>query len=328
MTSPSLNGSAVRRRGLLLPPRDMAVLCGVYQYRMLTREQIERLWFPDLACKPGTWSSSVAPTRLRRLVRAGLLAARPFPAERPAGRPALLYTLGPAATALVARELNLLPAVVKRRQRKDSALSWLWFPHRHAIAETRIAFTLGCRRLGATLTWEDEESLAARNETVLVAGKLRPIRPDGFLTISLPDGTKTSCFVEVQLQSQPAAYAEKVAAYRAYWIGGRYHEIFGRSLRVLAVTTSTGRAGHLSAIAEAGHGGALFWAAALPDLAADPWGAVWRVPGHPCPQPLLGTASSPVVAPPSQVPAIHPALIMPGASAQTAADEEQAFQQR
>jgi len=275
--------------GMLLTPRDLAVLASVYQMRQLSRDQLVRLHFQGLAEKPGVWSSAVPGRVLRKLTENDYLAARPQPVVRPGGRPPLVYSLGPNAAPYVARALNLAVATVLARASQDTKLSWLFYAHRSAIADARIALALAAENTGYTLTWYADEQLANLHESVKVAGKQLPIRPDAFL--ALHGDRQTACFIEVQLASEPRAYLKKASAYEPYYTSGAYTKRFGfKSMRVLALTDTDTRAANLHAAISASPLSLkdMFWSASLERFCAQPFTSLWFVGGEHAQSRLLG----------------------------------------
>lgn len=289
MPSPSSMKSSRPKRlaeaGLLVTPRDIALLCSVHTYRQLTREQIERLHFSSLARRSGGWQSHVAIRRLGLLTAHEYLHARPLPHAKPFGRPPLLYSLGPNAVHLVADALELEPAAVLRRQRQDARLEWSTYPHRAAITELRVVLSLAAQAAGHRLTWHADEELAQLGERAVVDGHPVPVRPDAFFVLSVVrlDGRTRHypCFLELQLRSKPAVYRRKCRAFLAYFSSGRFTARFGfHSFRLLGVADSRERARHLQAAAEAeAPNSRVFWSASLSELVAAPWAAVWFVAG-------------------------------------------------
>jgi Replication-relaxation len=164
--------------------------------------------------------------------------------------------------------------------KQDTGLSWMFYPHRHAIAAVRIAATIAAESVGYGLIWYADEELANLRERTRVQGKATPIRPDGFVVID--PGRQAPCFLEVQLQSEPATYLKKAEAYEAYYLSGNYTTRFGfRALRILGVTDTARRAQSLAAVIERAAVIGLkdmFWSAALPDVIAQPFAPIWYVP--------------------------------------------------
>ena len=267
------------KAGLVITPRDVALLLTVYQFRQTTRDQLQRLHVSGVANPAWGHSPSILLRRLGLLRSHGYLTGRRFPAEGTAGRPPFVYSLGRAAVPLVADELGLELEVVAKRQQQDAHLSPLFAGHRLSIGDVRIALLLACQRRGYQLEWRGEEDLATVKDQVTIDGDTYPIRPDGFFVLQLGEGgPRAAFFLEVQRASDPAAYRRKAKAYMAYWGSGAYTQRFGfKSLRVLAVTTTPKRAMQLKAAAEHAGGATLFWAATLEDVMANPFGAIWLV---------------------------------------------------
>ncbi len=183
---------------------------------------------------------------------------------------------------LVAERLDLPIEAVRRRQEADARLSFMLHPHRRLLADTFIAFQLGCRARGYTFTWRTELDIAALDERVTVAGKAFPIRPDAACYLgNLPRGG-TAFVLEIQVASDPAKYLQKCRAYQAYYASGQYQRTWGyKSLRVLAVTTSEARARnlcnvvHQSSLLARPADKALFWSTWREALERDVWGDAW-----------------------------------------------------
>lgn len=270
------------RPAMVLTPRDAAVLHSLWELRQLTRDQVQRLHFGGTPGRAGARSPSICLRRLGLMHRHGYLLARRMPVQQPAGSAPYVYALGPRAVPLIASWTGREEAEVGRRQRADARLAWLFFAHRRAITDVRIALIGACQSQGYGLRWQTDEHLAQLGERVLVDGRHRPVRPDGFFVIELgPERGRAAFFLEVQLASDPAAYRRKARAYMAYWGSGAYTARFGlRSLRVLAVTPSERRARQLQTAVEQVGGRSLFWSGALAEVQRDPFGAVWLVGGR------------------------------------------------
>lgn len=267
------------QRGLLLTPRTTQILVSTYTMRQLTRDQLVRLHFPALATSTA-WSSSVPGKVLRRLVDHDYLTARPMPVARSAGRPPLVYSIGPNALPVLSKVLNLETEPLLHRLKLDAALSWMFYAHRHAIAEARIALTLACDGVGYGLIWYPDEELANLQEKTRVKGKPTAIRPDAFVVVD--PGRQAPCFLEVQLMSEPRTYLKKAEAYESYYTSGGYSQRFGfQALRILAITDTATRAKHLYEVVSGAKNLQLpdiFWSTCLPDFVANPFGPIWYVP--------------------------------------------------
>jgi len=285
MAASSSRRSGHQRRlgeaGLVLTARDLTVLQSLWELRCLTREQIQRLHFGAPAGQPSSRAPSVCLRRLGLLRTHGYLTARRMPAAQTAGAAPFVYSLGARSAPLVAQQLGCDAETVRRRLRRDAALSWLFAAHRQAVTDVHIAFRLGQQAGGYRLRWQSEEQLATLDEQVSIGAHLLPIRPDGFFTLAFPDrAARAAFFLEVQLASGPAVFRRKAAAYMAYWGSGAYTARFGEhSLRILAVTDTDCRALNLITAAARSGGATLFWATSLAALTADVLGPNWLVAG-------------------------------------------------
>ena len=252
---------------MLLTPRDEQLLCSVFELRQTTAAQLQALVFPGR-------TPTVASRRLEKLRTHEFLSARRLPVARAAGPSPYVYALGPAGVGVVAEHLGLPLDQVRKRQRQDSRLSWMWYPHRHAIGDVRVAFLRTCRTQSYTLTWQTDEEIAAR--------KL-PVRPDAFFTVTFgPEGPRASFFLEVQRESRPSHWEAKARTVIPYFTSGTYTNDFGvKSLRVLTVAPTRNQAWHVHEVAMGLELPQLFWTSYLAAVAQDPFGPHWFVGGSP-----------------------------------------------
>src|SRR5579883_1201066 len=90
--------------GLRITQRDRDLCLALYEgYHRLTHRQLAALFWPHA----GSLDSRAVTRRLATLVRHEVLVARRMPTDGPAGRPPLVYSLGPAGAALVCRTRSL-----------------------------------------------------------------------------------------------------------------------------------------------------------------------------------------------------------------------------
>src|SRR3712207_897973 len=82
--------------------RDDEVLRSHWEFRQLTREQVQRLHFGGAPGQPGALSPSIALRRLGLLHWHGYLVARRRPSVQRAGSAPYVYSLGPRSVPLIA----------------------------------------------------------------------------------------------------------------------------------------------------------------------------------------------------------------------------------
>jgi hypothetical protein len=260
---------------LRLTERDRAVDVAVFMCRQLTRTQLQAWLFPEVA-------DSVALRRLGLLREKRHLLARRTQVSTSAGPAPYAYSLGPEGVGVVAQELGLSVDEVRKRQRLDARLSWMFYEHREAVTDARIAFITAARAHGYGLSWRTDEELAAERLQVEVDGSRLPVRPDAFLTLTMPEGVRAAFFMEVQRASGPEKFVHKARAYMAYWGSGAYTADTGlRSLRVLTITETEETARHHRRVGEALGGTTLFWFCERSRLCVEgPLSTIWLVGGE------------------------------------------------
>lgn len=246
--------------GLQLNERDEALLCDLFLFRVLSREQIQRLHFGSVPR---------ANARLRKLFDFGFV-HRHYLALAPWGSPAL-YFPAIAAVPAIARELErrgleVEPGEIARVCRINKAPAFL--EHTLAVA----GFTLDLRDEVAkhsTLEidlWLPEVMCRHEYEIEGPRGLTREVfKPDGFVRLAFTDRparpAKTvlaSAFVEIDLgHVSSALFRAKWGAYRRYAQSGLFAHGYGDTqtageplFRVLVVTTGTLRLSHLKAVVE------------------------------------------------------------------------------
>src|SRR6266542_3330065 len=88
--------------GFSLTQRDIAIVAAVWEYRALTAEHIETLFFPQSVVKGKRQTNSNCQTRLRQLYHRGLLERHEYPTAIGEPRKPLVYWLDRAGAALLA----------------------------------------------------------------------------------------------------------------------------------------------------------------------------------------------------------------------------------
>jgi len=270
-----------------LTERDVAVVLAVYEYRVLRRDQIQRMFFTG---------KNTANERLKRLYHHGYLARRWLPVEYGQGSSQALYLLAERGAQLVAATLGVDRAAIDWEE-AHNRVSSPFLEHLLLTNAVRIDVTLAARRHGYTVErWVDEEALkAAPDGAGMVAEDDghhagSPLFPDGYFALN-PGDRRAHFFLEVDRATEAnARWAQKVRAYLRYAHSGRYAAHYqARSLRVLTVTTGPQRLANLKRTTERAGGDAMFWFARADEVtAADSLHRpIWQVASRADPTPLI-----------------------------------------
>lgn len=261
--------------------------------RVLTTEQIARLYFPSAA---GAVSSACR-TRLRHLVGAGLLARLETPYLRSEGRRPFLYTLTARGRDLLVQELGLAPADVDYH---PGQVGGSFLAHQQAVNEIYLSLSRAAPQAGLHVsTWVDERVLRRTHNidrvTLLEGSRSTDVAviPDAFAVLEgSPPPPRFLFFIEADRGTETVAglrtksFANKVEVYQTYFASEAILARYGtRAIRVLVVTTGTKRAEALVAAAEAVGARRRFWfttAEALAKAEAQLLHApIWRVASEP-----------------------------------------------
>jgi hypothetical protein len=234
---------------MVLTERDRRVVADVASFRVVTREQLQRL---------GHFRSKTrANATLARLVRFGYVQRRGVPAL--AGSQRGLYFVGPAGAALLTK-----PAEGRRIRH----LSDLFLTHELLVNDVRIAFVATRElRVGKWLTDEDLRPL-----------KL-PVVPDAYAEYER-SGKAFAVFVELDRGTESLLrWRTKVSQYVQLASSGRFRAVFERNFfRVLAVAPSATRLTSLRRTT-AQVTDKIFWFADSAELGRlGPLAPIWRRP--------------------------------------------------
>ncbi len=265
-------------------PRDIDIVRSVYQYRAMSRDQIEKLYFgPNSPFYKASKYSRKQPypekigatserdtgckRRLRWLYDRGYLFRDDQPQRITEGRKPLVYFLDTAGARLLA-EFDEVDLASIDWHKRENDVSWLFLNHLLATNDVRLAVTLAARQHGYQITsWLDDRSLRRdRREYVSVQVAYRDgqgrdrIReekvafvPDGYFTIEA-EGKMLHYFLETDMGTVTGIsqregrrdFSRKVKAYMAYRASGKFKERYGAdTFRVLTVTTSEQRMANL-----------------------------------------------------------------------------------
>jgi hypothetical protein len=264
---------------MLLTGRDLLVLQFVAEYRFLTRDQIQRLAFGNLA-------ESVCKRRLTLLFHHGILGRLYLPVPSAFGAARAVYYVD-AAGARTLREHHLAEMAVWRK--RDAERETLFLDHTLDINDVRIAAFTAARDHGLDLNWVEERTLRRDGALARVRGR------DGQQVVLLPDacftlgrGAEADAFAlevdratvsERRMRARMRAYGEWAAS------GAHRRRLQSDSFRVIfAVTDEKRDAKRLQRLkewCEDERGGSLFWFVDREGLGADILSEpVWLVAGR------------------------------------------------
>ena len=202
---------------MILQPRDKEIIKTVYAFRVLSRQQLQKLL--------GIEGTRRINQRLRKLYDHKYLSRYFLPNIRGSGQ--AIYYLGSHGAALVADELGVDLNVIKRKQKATSRLHELFLSHALGLNDIRIAFNIGiANRQGMDLERWIHDSDCHQQYHVSAHGKdvTRRFRPDGYFRI-VCQGKLYSCFVEFDRSTMTIGrFAGKVHSYIDFGSLGYYQK--------------------------------------------------------------------------------------------------------
>jgi hypothetical protein len=264
---------------LRLTERDIQVVLAVHEYRVLRRDQIQRLHFP---------SRNTANERLKRLYQHRFLERRWLPVEYGQGAGQAIYLLDQRGADLAADRQGVDRGALGWSQARNQ-VRLLFLQHQLMVNDARIAFALAAQRAGYRIErWLGQEALAAHPDRVPIVtanGSERRLAliPDGYFVLNLGN-RRSHFFLEVDRGTLPnRRWRQRMQGYLAYVASGAYSARYRtHSLRVLVITTGARRAENLKRATEGVGGGRLFWFTTLDQAQPEAvLGApIWQVAGQ------------------------------------------------
>lgn len=265
-----------------LQPRDLDILEAVHTYQVLSTQHIKTLYFPSI---------HQAYARLGALYHHGFLDRRFLGVRADKNNTPILYVLDRRGAECLRKERGI---EVSWSKKKPVTMTFL--EHTLAINTVRIAIAKACMTLGfSLLKWLGENELKADYDYVTLrssAGRLRRVSviPDSYFVLETPKGI-AHCFLELDRGTMTTQrFKTKIQAYQVYYASGAYERRFGtKSLRVLTVTTSEGRATNLYRVTEEAQGKQRYWFTTLNQVTPGSvlTESIWRVATNPVPQSLV-----------------------------------------
>jgi len=261
--------------GIQLTERDRNILWAVADYRLLTAQQLQTLFFPSLH---QTYA------RLVKLYDHGYLERVFLGQQADKMNQPILYALGKAGKQVLEAEQG------EALQVRAGALvrTPTFLRHTLAINSVRVAIHKACENGECRLlAWLDEADLKANYDRVRIRNRQDrlisvSVIPDGYFRLETPRGV-THCVLELDNATETLSrYQQKLLAYQHYYDSGGYERRFGtRSLRVLTVTTGRKvRCRNLCATAESIGGRLLYWFTTFDQITPDTilYTPIWQVP--------------------------------------------------
>lgn len=269
-----MKASARKRRPaprLVLTDRDRRILTAVERFRLLTREQLQKVVGWDCTSKINA--------RLRLLFDARLLERRFMPVRH--GMAPAIYLLGPDGVAEVAKMIGVDAERLERNRREDRYSSDRLLSH--ALSLNDFAVLLYARLRSAAdaewQTWLNERDLIPQCH-IPGAVEGAELKPDGFVRYRLGRYV-FNAFLELDTGSEPAGRLQrKLDSYWEFKDTGRYTAAFRQQgFRVIIVTLSDKRTASLAARLQA-PGDLKVFIGSLPALTGDVlFGSYWLRPG-------------------------------------------------
>lgn len=258
--------------GMRLEERDLKLLTDLFLHRLMSRSQLERLYFT---------SASRCNVRLRQMFDHSLVSRYYLPLA-PYGAQCI-YSLGEAGILPVSRRLEWEIDEVKRQAKRHETPQFL--EHTLAINETRLAFR---DALANSPTWQLERwipEIQCRHEYDVRGASgdwaREVFKPDGFVRLQNRETRqKRDYFFEIDRgHTSSSKFADKLDSYARYLESGLFEQMFGETtFRTLVITTGSLRLKNLRVLVE-GKGNHLFCFTTFEELEnRGVLAPIWRFP--------------------------------------------------
>ena len=296
MTVPPAHTGNTPLASIRVTPRDRELIHTIYRYRVLRRDQLQRLFFP---------SKNTTNLRLKLLHQHGYLARRRLPVEYGQGSSQWLYLLGGCGASLIAQVEGIDPAQLAWR-RSHNHVSTMFLEHTLMVNDICIAIQLAVQDASHRVErWLREEELKAQPDRVWIEtapGRRRQsaLVPDAYGALAFGQRRAHFFFEADRATESNGRWAQKVLAYLAYVRSGAYARRYGTDcLRVLTVTTSEQRMQNLLRTTHKTGGGAMFWFTTLDRATPEQilQATIWRIPGQDEPSTLISPERRPTSTP-------------------------------
>jgi len=246
---------------LVLQPRDRAILEQVYEYGLLTGEEIQQL--------SGFGCATRRNIRLRALFDHAYLDRKFLPTLN--GNAKVLYFVGSKGASVIAETLGMDPPAVNRRIRRVREMKEMFLLHRLQVNRTRLTFSSAMNRspeIRMELWKPEPELLGVR------------LIPDGYCRYFYREQL-WSFFLELDRSTESHRRIQaKAHEYLKFGLSGEYQSHFGlKFFRVLLVTLNEKRLSNLKRLIEKTTD-KIFWLAAFEEISPETvlFGRIWRRP--------------------------------------------------
>lgn len=276
--------SKSRTDALQLQDRDIALLCGLFECRIMTATHVAALFFDG--------KREYTKKRLQKLKASGFISER----KRRVNEPSILF-LTRKAFSLLSRDghLSSFPQLGTNSFEARASVSALTLRHELDIMDVKVAFHVALASnpqfsIREFSTWpllnQFETSPDSYASTVLV-------KPDGFLRIHEPEpdtrGYIHDCFLEVDRSSETQdVLIAKASSYLEHYASGGFAVRNGATVadkksfpfRVLIVMKSAERRNNTAARLTQNNPPilTLTWLTTMDEVTRDPLGAIWIQP--------------------------------------------------
>jgi hypothetical protein len=227
---------------MIVQKRDIEIIKAVFQYRYLTRSQIQRLFEIKSVTRVNI--------RLRKLYDNRFLDRYYQPTLL--GSSEAIYSIGSCGLQVIAESIGMDIAEIKRRRRSDNIAKNRFVNHNLMVNDFRINLMLDIRnRPGFTFVkWLDPRDCEFKfkyrkaNKQVITS-----IKPDGYFEF-IYQNKSYSFFVEIDLTtSNHSKLKSKFDNYLAFKSQNLFKQQFGKEMfYVLVITKSQSRADNLHQI--------------------------------------------------------------------------------
>lgn len=249
-----------------LTERDQEIILAVHEYRLLSSQHVEVLFFPSNKSNSHS-RRSACQRRLQLLFHHSYLDRLSLPLIMGEGRSPFVYALGKAGATLVASRLNIDREKIGWKP-KVNQLGAMFIDHSLAINDVQVVVNLlAGHSVWEVVSWIDESTLRSpdRKEQMpsyIKNGRLSPIYPDGYFAIKLESSAQPAhFFLEVDRATMSNyRWQEKVRAYNHFRGSGLSQHYYGtENFRILAITTGRERLANLKRATEDAGGDVYFW---------------------------------------------------------------------
>lgn len=277
--TPAIQQRKVRSRftakvtaGIRLEERDQQLLRDLFLNRLISRGQIEALYFNStIRCN----------VRLRQLFDHGFV-TRYFPPVSPYGAQ-VIYMLGKNAVPLVAAALEMDLSEVRRLARQSRTATFI--DHALKVVDLWIAFRQAAEREQSLKIEAWLPEILCRHEYIIRSkstgeSRREVFKPDALVRLRDASGTLSSFFIEADLgHTSTRQFLTKLLIHQRYRESRLFEEIYGTlDFRTLVVTTSERRITNLRSLVE-GQNSDLFWFTTFEKVkVSGVLSAIWQVP--------------------------------------------------